>query len=74
MIVPIKEFFNKYTPLIVSNIKNIYYEVNINNNILNMIIENKYNLIKCEINDIDNNEFIISNVDIKTENGGWCIL
>jgi trichohyalin len=69
-----KEYFNKYTPLILSNIKNIYYEVNINNNILNMIIENKYNLIKCEINDIDNNEFIISNVDIKTENGGWCIL
>jgi hypothetical protein len=68
------EIYNKYTPLIVSSIKNINYEVIILNNALNIIIENKYNLIKSSIENIEQSEFIISNIDVKTENGGWWII
>jgi hypothetical protein len=68
------EIYNKYTPLIVSSIKNINYEVIILNNALNIIIENKYNLIKSPIENIEQSEFIISNIDIKTETGGWWII
>jgi hypothetical protein len=68
------EIFNKYTPLIVSDIKNVNYEININKDSLNVIIDTKYNLIKCISESIEQDEFVISNIDIKTENGGWWIL
>ena len=65
------EVLNKYTPFIVTEKKNQLYKILIEQNNINIIIENKFNLIKAII---QNESFIISNTEIKTEYGGWWLL
>ena len=59
--------YNKYTPFILNKNINQNYEININNNKFSIVI-NKLNFVKIDL-PIDN--FIISNSEIKTLNGGW---
>ena len=64
------EIHKKYTPMIVSNLKSQNYEISIKDGNLNMVIEGRFNLIKTMIN---NKNFIIKKVFIKTMMGGWFI-
>ena len=61
----------KYTPLFISNDKNHSYKILIENDNLNIIVDDKYNLIKIII---PYENFIIKNTEIKTEYGGWWLL
>jgi hypothetical protein len=65
------EVLTKYTPFIVTEKKNQLYKILIEKNIINIIMENKFNLIKSNI---PTNDFMINNTEIKTENGGWWLL
>ena len=62
------EILEKYTPFLLNNKKNQLYKISVQKNNINIIIENKFNLIKSNILD---EEFIINNTEIKTEYGGW---
>ena len=72
-----KVFFNdylvldKYTPFILNPNKTQYYQVKIDGNNLSLIIENKFRLVNV---DIPNNDFVFTDCDIKSDNGGWCII
>jgi hypothetical protein len=60
----------RYTPRILNENKNQQYQILIQDNQLYMIINTKFNLIKCTL-PIKN--FNITDIDIKTEMGGWWI-
>jgi hypothetical protein len=64
------EIYKKYTPMIVSNLKSQNYEISIRDGYLNIIIERRFNLIKSMIN---NKNFIMKKIFIKTMIGGWFI-
>ena len=62
----------KYTPFLLNENKSQNYTILINKNQLTLLIEKKFNLIKCEL-PVDN--FIILETEIKTENGdGWWVI
>ena len=62
---------NKYTPYILNNNKNQSYQIIIDKNQFNIIVENKFNLINVTLL-ID--LFVVKNTEIKTELGGLWIL
>ena len=70
--------YDKYTPYIVHTGKSQNYNINIQNKILNVIVEKKFNLVQCNVINqmLENNEiqFNISEVEIKTIDGGWWIV
>jgi len=61
---------DKYTPLILIETKNQQYQILLKNNELHIIIDTKFNVFKS-ILPIEN--FNITDIDIKTEIGGWWI-
>jgi len=65
------EILQKYTPFIVTEKKNQLYKILIEQNNINIIMENKFNLIKLII---PNENFMIENTDIKTKYGGMWLL
>ena len=71
---------NKYTPLIITDTKYQLYNLNITENQLNIIIDNKFNLIKVPLPELEKQlampslidlSFNISEIKIKTDFGGW---
>ena len=63
----------KYTPLILNDSKQQHYKIIVNNNKLNIIVENKFNLINFNIPE----EYGVTGllqIDIKSDNGGWLII
>jgi hypothetical protein len=66
-----KVFFNRLTPHLLLNNKYQHYEIIIENNILKLIVENKFNLLNVEIPEKD---FKFSEVEIKTEDDGCWIV
>jgi len=63
---------NKYTPFLVNEGKSQNYDILIENDELQIIVDNKYLLVKCTVPMIG---YIIKSVDIKTEKyGGWWIV
>ena len=62
---------HKYTPYIVQNDKTHKYDVQLNDNELNFIIEKKFTLFKCKL---PVEVFNIIRTEIKTLNGGWWIV
>jgi hypothetical protein len=63
--------FTKYTPFLLTEKKNQLYKIMIHENNFDIIINNKFNLIKT-ILPID--DFMIDDSQIKTEFGGWWLL
>ncbi len=72
-----KVFFNehmiadKYTPFLLNDKKANQYEISLENNIFQLIVDSKFHLIKADFNNLINTPFNISRIDVKTENGGW---
>ena len=62
--------FDKYTPLIINEKKNQHYEFLIDKDTLNIIINNKFKLINCQLPI----EYQINDVDIRTESDAWWLL
>ena len=62
---------HKYTPFIIQNHKNHKYDIQLNDNELNFIIEKKFTLFKCKLPVVI---FNIIRTEIKTLNGGWWIV
>jgi hypothetical protein len=60
--------FDQFTPHILNNLKPQHYQLLIENNILMIIINKKFNLIKIQLT-IE--KFNIKNTEILTESGGW---
>jgi hypothetical protein len=66
-----KIFFNKSTPHLLLNNKYQQYEIIIENNMLKLVVENKFTLINVEIPEKD---FTFSDIEIKSESdGSWII-
>ena len=61
----------KYTPHILNENKNQFYQIIIHDNKLNLFIERTFNLVKTEL---PNANFKMQDVSIRTEFGGWWIL
>jgi len=61
----------KYTPYILNENKNQFYQIIIHDNKLNLFIERSYNLVKTELPITD---FKMNDVSIRSEFGGWWII
>ena len=62
---------NKYTPYIVQETKNQYYEFSIEKNQFYITIDRKFQLIKCML---PINDFKMNEIDIQAEQGGWWMI
>ena len=60
--------FDQFTPHILNNLKPQHYQLLIEDNILMIIIDKKFSLIKVQLT---NEKFNIKNTEILTESGGW---
>jgi hypothetical protein len=66
-----KMFFNRQTPHLLLNNKYQQYEIIIENNMLKLVVENKFTLLNVEIPEKD---FTFSEVEIKSESdGSWIV-
>ena len=66
-----KMFFNRQTPHLLLNNKYQHYEIIIENNMLKLVVENKFTLLNVEIPEKD---FTFLEVEIKSESdGSWIV-
>jgi len=66
-----KMFFNRPTPHLLLNNKYQQYEIIVENNMLKLVVENKFTLLNVEIPEKD---FTFSEVEIKSESdGSWIV-
>ena len=63
--------FDKFTPMILNDKKNQHYNIIVDKDELKITIEKKFTLIKCRI-PLEN--YIINDIEIKTELGGWWLI